>query len=94
MVNGSISGATKISVSTDIDLGRMIRFGDMTSISSDGGAIDIDAWDSTNFFGRVDFSHATVSGLGGLSASKSTSNGKSYLTFRQDGSYLGMVEVT
>lgn len=94
MVNGSISGATKISVSTDIDLGRMIRFSDMTAISSDGGQINIEAWNGTNFVGRVDFSNATVSGLGGLSASKSTSGGKSYLTFRQDGSYLGMVEVT
>lgn len=70
IVNGSISGATNISVTTDIRLGRMLQFSDMTAISTGGGNINIDAWNDLNysavrhrFYGTVDFSSATVVGL-------------------------------
>lgn len=70
MVNGTISGATTIDVSTDINLGRMIRFGDMTAIYSSGGSMGIDAFNNIDyqatrhkFYGTVDFSSATVIGL-------------------------------
>ena len=69
-VDGSISGATNISVTTDIQLGRMLQFSDMTAISTGGGNINIDAWNDLNysavrhrFYGIVDFSGATVVGL-------------------------------
>lgn len=70
MVNGHISGATYIDVSTDINLGRMIRFNDFTAIFSDGGSITLDAFNDISyqganhyFYGTVDFSNATVIGL-------------------------------
>lgn len=70
IVNGSISGATNINVSTDINLGRMIRFNDYTALTSSGGNMSLDAYNLINyqasthyFYGRVDFSNATVVGL-------------------------------
>lgn len=70
VVNGTITGATLIQVSTDIDLGRRIRFNDFTAISSAGGVIDIEAINGViytgathTFNGIVDFSNATVIGL-------------------------------
>lgn len=69
-VNGSISGATTIQVSTDIDLGRRIRFNDFTAITSGDGSITIEAFNNLNyvatthyFNGTVDFSNANVIGL-------------------------------
>lgn len=70
MVNGTITGSTSINVTTDINLGRMIRFNDFTSISSDGGSIQLEAFNYMYyvalhhfFFGTVDFSAANVIGL-------------------------------
>lgn len=104
IVNGSISGATNINVTTDINLGQTLRFSNYTTISSGGtGDIHLDAWGNIyygasthQFRGNVDFSYATVTGLGGsdITMSYSTSAGKKYITFRQYGSYLGMTEIT
>lgn len=70
LVDGYISGATYIDVTTDINLGRMIRFNDMTAIYSSGGSMGLDAFanieyqaQTHKFYGNVDFSSATVTGL-------------------------------
>lgn len=70
IVNGSITGATTINVSTDINLGRMIRFDDFTAISTTGGSLLFDAYNTITyqgsrhyFYGTVDFSNATLVGL-------------------------------
>lgn len=70
MVNGSITGATSIDVSTNINLGQRIRFNDFTSISSSGGSIQIEAFNylfyvglQHFFYGTVDFSAANLIGL-------------------------------
>ncbi|MEK5081140.1 prophage endopeptidase tail family protein [Solibacillus sp. FSL W7-1436] len=70
MINGTITGSTSINVTTDINLGRMIRFNDFTTISSDGGSIQLEAFNYMYyvalhhfFFGTVDFSAANLIGL-------------------------------
>ncbi|MEB2279657.1 phage tail protein [Lysinibacillus xylanilyticus] len=78
MVNGSISGSTDINVSRDVWIGRnltfqssgqnVIRFADMTTITSDGGGgLAIDLWNEldiqsskTTFYGNVAFNYGTV----------------------------------
>lgn len=108
IVNGSVSGATNISVSTDIYLGRRLVFNDMTSVGSDGGGgIAIESWGNVSyqgsrhiFYGIMDFSSARVVGLSadavsvnGYTMTYTSTGGKKYITFRQNGSYLGQVEI-
>ncbi|MFF2174979.1 phage tail spike protein [Lysinibacillus sp. NPDC058147] len=109
MVNGSISGSTDINVSRDVSIGRnltfqgsgqnIIRFADMSYISSDGyGGLAIDLWSDldiqaskTKFWGNVDFSNANVIGLdngGGISFFQSTNSPKT-LVVRKNGSDIG-----
>lgn len=106
IVNGSITGATDINVSRDIRIGSGIRFSDFTEITSYSGSMDILAYNDltisalrTTFWGAVDFSSASVSGLSasdinGYTMAYSTSGGKKYMTFRQNGAYLGQVEIS
>lgn len=92
-----------VSTTSDINVGFAVRFADQTSISAGGGGLEIAAWNEISyvstgghdFFGDVRF-HGNVSGIdsGGLTASTSTSAGKTYITFRQNGTYVGMVLAT
>ncbi|OCS82289.1 phage tail protein [Caryophanon tenue] len=71
VVNGTITGATTIDVSSNIKLGHILQFADFTSISTSGNAnLHIMAFNSISydsafhqFNGVVDFSNATVIGL-------------------------------
>lgn len=107
IVNGDITGATNISVTSDIRIGNAIRFSDFTEITTYSGDMTINTYNdltiqasNTRFWGNVDFSGAysvtglSASSINGYSMSYSTSGGKKYMTFRQNGSYLGMVEIS
>ncbi|MER2030931.1 MAG: hypothetical protein ABS903_17345 [Solibacillus sp.] len=105
IVNGDISGATNISVTSDIRIGNAIRFSDFTEITTYSGDMTINTYNNltiqanrTTFWGMVDFSNASVNGLSassinGYTMAYSTSGGKKYMTFRQNGAYLGQVEI-
>lgn len=106
VVNGSITGATNISVTSDIRIGNAIRFSDFTEITTYSGDMTINTYNDLtiqgskiNFFGNVDFSGAysvtglSASSVNGYTMAYSTSAGKKYMTFRQNGSYLGQVEI-
>lgn len=117
MVNGSISGASTINVTTGINIGNYLKFNGNsdTVISSDGFGISIAAWNEIEyvatehiFWGNsVDFSRVNnVTGInyvnnsvssdnvGGYTFSHSSSGGKTYLTVRHYGSYVGLVELS
>ncbi|MFY0744755.1 phage tail spike protein [Solibacillus silvestris] len=106
IVNGSISGATNINVSNNISIGNGIRFSDFTEITTYSGNMSINTYNDltiqasrTSFWGSVDFSSASVSGLSasnvnGYTMAYSSSAGKGYITFRQNGSYLGQVQLS
>ncbi|MCT6925409.1 phage tail protein [Metasolibacillus sp.] len=84
---------------------RAIVFGQNQIQELDGGELYIGSRTSigafTRFHGQVDFSAAYTVGLSvdnansvnGYTMSYSTSGGKKYMTFRQNGSYLGQVEI-
>lgn len=112
VVNGSISGATSIDVSTNLYAGnslylrgwgdKAIRFDSSHVMENSSGNLDLYSLSgvsigySTVFNGSVDFSRANVTGLGGSSITMtySSSDGKGYITFRQNGSYLGQVQLS
>ena len=48
-VNGEITGSTNINISSNINLGRAIVFNDLTSISTSGGSITIEAFNNLNY---------------------------------------------
>lgn len=107
IVNGDISGATNISVTRDIRIGNAIRFSDFTEITTYSGDMTINTYNdltiqasNTRFYGNVDFSGAysvtglSASSVNGYTMAYSTSAGKKFMTFRQNGSYLGQVEIS
>lgn len=70
LVNGTISGATSIEVSTNVILGRSLMFSDFTALTTGGGNLTLEANNAINyvgtthyFNGTVDFSNANVIGL-------------------------------
>lgn len=93
MVNGSISGTTNIDVTTDINLGRQIKFSDFTTISGDNGNIHIDAWGDINytgtshrFNGSIIADSLSATDVGGYTFSASSTG----LTVRQYGAFKGI----
>ncbi|MER2154792.1 MAG: phage tail protein [Solibacillus sp.] len=99
IVNGSISGATNISVSSDIRIGNAIRFSDFTEITTYSGDMTINTYNdltiqasNTRFYGNVDFSGAySVTGLSASSVNGMTftyNSSSNTITVRQNGAYL------
>ncbi|GLC89323.1 phage tail spike protein [Lysinibacillus piscis] len=105
--NGSITGATTIDVSSNISIGHQIIFSDMTTITTGGGGLAIEAWNGidmiggTNFSGVVDFQNAYVTNLNGfvasstqgLSITQSTNNPK-VMVFRRYGADIGYLTLS
>lgn len=70
IVNGTISGATSIEVSTNVILGQSLRFSDFTALTTGGGNLTLEAFNTISyvgtshiFNGTVDFRNANVVGL-------------------------------
>ncbi len=103
IVNGTISGASVINVTEDINIGNRIKFNDMTEIWSYSQNMQIDAYNdltlnasNIRFYGNVDFSGAynitglQASSVGGYTFSHSGRN----LTVRHNGSYIGIIALS
>lgn len=104
MVDGSISGATTITVTSNIKIGHIIEFADFTTISTVDGSMYIMAFNDLyyqalrhNFVGTVDLSNASVIGLddyvttgtNGLGLAYSAGSGRLYV--RINGNDVGHV---